>query len=290
MFKYIKDLKEVVERQDTKIGILVDEVRHLQSLLTSGVYTTGNPALVAPPITLRDIGKLGPANPVREKKPPQAFDMTPAEAEEEQPQTFAEAVKKTHTASKKAGNVKAAGPPLRAQPQIEKEKVPSKAKKMMFGSNRDVVVLQGVIDLTHLPVEDSEGDSVKRAAEYEPRPQKTIEPVNLLISKVPPSHQFTYKKWREVIAQDRAIPKEDVLSLRHQQDHKMVVVVERKSALAIMKQLKTVNRHVEALILPEKHQPSVEERKWWLKWQTEERHRTTRRMIEDVIGRFAPNG
>ena len=297
MFKYIQDLKEVVERQDTKIGILIDEVRHLQSLLVSKTCTAEKTTTEALPTFRSTLNGLDKGIP-----PPHAFTIghTPTgDASNLMPKmkmTYANAARKN--ASKKAGNIKAAvSLPLQTQPQQAEEaaakprvkEAQHKTRKTPFGSGSDVVVLNSVIDLTQEEeVVDLTVD--KLAAEFEPRPKKTIEPVKLLVSKVPPPRQFSYKKWREVIAQDPAIPKTDVLSMRRQQDHKMVVVVDRKSALAVTKQLRTVNRYVEVMSVPEGHHPTAEERKWWITWLQEERHRSTRQMIEADINRLAPDG
>lgn len=186
-------------------------------------------------------------------------------------------------------------PPPTRKGAPSRPKAPSKPrstyKNVLIGRKTDEVKIGQEVVLEIPPVSPS---AKTLEAEFEPKPQRpkqSFRPVKLVVSKVPPSMQFPYKKWREHVQDGTEIKKGAIFSMRFKRPFQLVMVVEAEEASKIVKKVMEINRHVQVLpLIAEGTQVDPEEIKWMEKWCQEERHLATKTLLRQELAAIGNKG
>jgi hypothetical protein len=161
-----------------------------------------------------------------------------------------------------------------------KPKVKPKATKKI-GSTRDVVTLPDV-EVSQEPVPSSAPPLPEDAAhllpgEFKPRPPRQFFPKAVKLECVPHHTQMTYKDWRSKVAAAPGVSPGNLLSMRRQGPHTLVVVYDGGAEEPVLAALRSLNR------LTSTWRPKKEELGWVKSWISAENHRATIQLLEKVV-------
>jgi hypothetical protein len=192
----------------------------------------------------------------------------------------------TTVKQKKRANVGTLGNPLLVEDdqmegfRVEKTKPKVKPKTRKIGSTRDVVTLPEVeVSTESAPssVPLPEGADQLLPGEFKPRPPRQFAPKAVKLECVPHHSKMTYKDWRQKVAAAPGVQPGNLLSMRRQGPHTLVVVYDGAAEEPILAALRSLNR------LTSIWRPKKEELGWVKSWISAENHRATTQLLQKVI-------
>lgn len=157
---------------------------------------------------------------------------------------------------------------------------PKAPKARKIGSTRDVVTLpevevcqESVPSCGPLP----EDTAQLLPGEFRPRPPRQFAPKAVILECVPHHSQMTYKDWRQKVAAAPGVASGNLLSMRRQGPHTLVVVYDGAAEAPVLAALRGLNR------LTSPWRPKKEELSWVKSWIAAENHRATTALLEKVV-------
>jgi hypothetical protein len=173
-----------------------------------------------------------------------------------------------------------------AASQEERKKVPQKTiLKRKIGSYRDAVRLPDIeVDSSESPPtavlaapEEALADSQLLLGEFRPRPPRQFAPKAVKLECVPHHSKMSYKDWREKVAAAPGVSPGNLLSMRRQGPHTLVVVYDGVAEEPILAALRGLNR------LTSTWRPRKDELTWTKSWLLAENHRATTQLLQRVV-------